>query len=100
MPFDFNEFLSLATTLAASPDEASKRTAISRAYYTVFHSALQKAEANVGTWSNRKDPARIQRHKELSSHEWCWRQFRETDDSACRQIAADGDRMKTRRTTA
>jgi len=100
MPFDFNQFLTLATALAANPDEASQRTAISRAYYTVFHSARGRIELTVGTWEDRKNPARIGRHKDLSSHEWCWKQFRETNDTACRQIAAEGDRMKTRRTKA
>jgi hypothetical protein len=33
MPFDWNDFLSLARQLARSADEASKRTAKSRAYY-------------------------------------------------------------------
>ena len=34
------EFLKLAQTLAEKGDEASLRTAISRAYYALFHNAL------------------------------------------------------------
>jgi uncharacterized protein (UPF0332 family) len=33
------DFLRLATTLAAGPDEASWRTAVSRSYYAAFHKA-------------------------------------------------------------
>jgi len=48
MPFDWNEYLALARRLAAAGDEASKRSAISRAYYFVFNSAFSRAEATAG----------------------------------------------------
>ena len=44
MPFDWNEFLTLARELAAKTDDASKRTAISRAYYCVFNLATARAD--------------------------------------------------------
>ena len=43
--FDWGGFLALAEELALRQDEASKRTAISRAYYCVFHHALVLVES-------------------------------------------------------
>jgi len=37
--FDWNQFFVLAQELSLRDDDASKRTAISRAYYAVFHRA-------------------------------------------------------------
>ena len=39
MPFDWTEYARLAEELGTRPDEASLRTAISRAYYSVYHQA-------------------------------------------------------------
>ena len=38
-PFDWDDFLRLAVRQARSPKEATRRTAISRAYYAVYHAA-------------------------------------------------------------
>lgn len=40
-PFEFASYLDLADELAARPDEAAWRSAISRAYYAVLHVAYQ-----------------------------------------------------------
>jgi hypothetical protein len=93
MPFNFDEFVTLADELAGRPDEASKRSSISRAYYGVFHRAFPRAEANVGPYRNRGD-------RNLPTHVWCWRQYLDTNDSNCKQIGVNGDRMKKRRQTA
>jgi len=90
MPFDFNQFLILAEELASKGDVASKRSSISRAYYTAYHLALARAETNVGEWRNRID-------KKLSAHVWCWKQYSDTSNVYCQQIGIDGDRMKRRR---
>lgn len=37
--FDWNDYLTLAKRLANEPDEASQRSAISRAYYAAYHAA-------------------------------------------------------------
>lgn len=95
MPFDFNNFLTLADELSTRPDEASKRSSISRAYYTVFHLGLSRAEANVGSYRNRP-----KKYKEFPTHKWCWQQFMDTNDMACRKIGVAGDRMKKRRHSA
>ena len=44
-PFDWNQFLTLARTLSENADEASLRSAVSRAYYCAFNTAMARAEA-------------------------------------------------------
>lgn len=44
--FDWSKYLELAEELGKRVDEASRRSAISRAYYYVYHLALERAEAN------------------------------------------------------
>lgn len=39
--FDWADYLTLAERLASSSDEASQRSAISRAYYAAFHAAAR-----------------------------------------------------------
>ena len=56
MAFDWNEYLGVATILKTETDgqpnsavvEAKRRTAISRAYYSVYHSALVYATTVLG----------------------------------------------------
>jgi uncharacterized protein (UPF0332 family) len=93
MAFDWNNFLILAEEIATRGDEASKRTAISRAYYFVFHLALARAELTAG-------PFRVGEN----SHRWCWERYQDTyyktRDKACNQLWMTGDRMKRRRVKA
>jgi hypothetical protein len=86
MPFDWNEYLVLARQLAAAGDEASKRSAISRAYYFVFNVAFARAEDTAGTYRGNE-----------GYHKWCWDKYRNTPDMSCRQLGIDGERMKQRR---
>jgi hypothetical protein len=48
MAFDWNDYLAVASQLAPKLDEASRRTAISRAYYCVFNLANARAISRVG----------------------------------------------------
>jgi|SRR5207302_1167017 len=89
MPFDWNDFLSLAEQLARGTDEASKRTAISRAYYCVFNLAFARAES-IGCRYPRGE----------GYHQWCWRKYSETPDSTCRKLGVDGKRMLALRVRA
>ena len=89
MPFDWNNYLTLAEQLATGPDEASKRTAISRAYYYVFNLAFAKAESTAG----RHPPGE-------GFHEWCWSKYQNTPDVSCKKLANYGRRMKRRRVKA
>ncbi len=86
MPFDWNDFLTLARDLATRDDPASKRTAISRAYYSVFNPAFARAESSVGP-----------RPQKAPFHQWCWNQYKYTRDPTCQQLGNTGDRMKRRR---
>jgi len=87
MPFDWNDFLTLADELATRFDEASKRTAISRAYYCVFNLASARAESNVGPRPKGT----------LTSHQWCWNQYKQTVDPTCQRLGNTGERMKRMR---
>ena len=86
MPFDWLEYLRLAQNLAANGDEASKRTAISRAYYFIFNLAYVRAETNCGP-----------KPSGAGFHEWCWDRYRSNADAACSAIGVQGDRLKWRR---
>jgi uncharacterized protein (UPF0332 family) len=85
--FDWSEYLTLANQLAANSDEASHRSAISRAYYCVYHKASERAVA-----SGCVDP---KRHVEL----WNLYTNKQTD-KACIKLATMGDRMKKERVEA
>lgn len=89
MPFDWNNYLVLADQLATSADQASKRTAISRAYYCVFNHAFARAESTAGPYPGGE-----------SFHNWCWGKYLNTPDTSCKQLGNDGERMKRRRVKA
>jgi uncharacterized protein (UPF0332 family) len=89
MPFDWNNFLTLAEELATKTDEASQRTAISRAYYCVFNLALARAKSK-GRFPPRNTP----------THQWCWDQYKGTVDPTCQQLGNTGERMKRMRVDA
>ena len=94
MPFDWTNFQILAEELATKNDEASKRSAISRAYYCVFNLAFARAESTAGAFPGGGD----------SSHRWCWEKYQDTASSTRDPMASAlwlaGDRMKRRRIKA
>ncbi len=89
MAFDWAEFLTLAKELAQRSDEASLRSAVSRAYYAVFGKAraLLKAEG-VSLVSNATDHARV------------WEAFRSSTDDARYYIGVDGMALRNSRNRA
>lgn len=89
MSFDWKEYLTLAQELSARADEASKRTAISRAYYFAYHLALSRAEKNRCVF-NRLAPA----------HKQCWEKYQASSDSSCATVGIMGDRLKRSRAKA
>ncbi len=89
MAFDWNQFLALAEELADRADDASKRTAISRAYYCIFNLAFARAETSGCT-----------KPKGVSYHQWCWEQYTNSGDWSCKQLGLDGDRMRWLRVKA
>ena len=89
MPFDWSEYLGLANELAKRTDEASLRSALSRAYYYVYHLALKRAQDN-----DFKALAGEGTHSQL------WRVFGTNPDPDCRKLAAIGVRLKEKRERA
>jgi len=82
--FDWSEYLTLANQLAANNDEASHRSAMSRAYYCVYHKATERAVA-----SGCHDP---------KTHVGVWNLYSNNqNDRACLKLARMGDRMKKER---
>ena len=84
-PFNWNEYLNLATTLSGNADEASQRTAISRAYYVAFHAATLHAKPN--GYAER-------------SHGRLWKMYAADADPNARRISALGNQMKRARDDA
>lgn len=89
MPFDWNQFFTLAERLANEADDASRRTAISRAYYYVFNLAFERAESTAGNYPGDE-----------GFHTWCWKKYTKTPDLDCKRIGILGGRMKRRRVEA
>ena len=87
MPFDWADYLSLAWTLATAPDDASRRSAISRAYYACYGIAASYA-------LSRDFPHSVVTHDRV----WSW--YRQMDDPIGGDINALGKRIKDRRLAA
>jgi hypothetical protein len=85
MSFNWNDFHTLAQKLAQDADDASKRTAVSRAYYSAFHDAMDRAVQNCGAKQGG------------NSHEWCWDRYIYSGDNTCNKIGLDGKRLKAKR---
>jgi hypothetical protein len=85
MPFNWNDFFTLAEKLAAEADDAAKRTAVSRAYYSAFHDAMERAERNCGPKQG------------ATSHDWCWNRYIYSGDNNCNGIGVAGNRLKAMR---
>jgi uncharacterized protein (UPF0332 family) len=89
MPFDWSEYLALADELGGRADESSLRSALSRAYYYVYHLALKRAEDND--------------FKALSgegTHTQLWRVFSTNPEPDCRKMAQIALRLKEKREKA
>lgn len=85
--FDWSQYLTLANQLAANVDEASHRSAMSRAYYCVYHKASERAVAN-GYIDQKK-------------HVKLWELYaKDRTNRACVKLATMGDRMKKERVEA
>ena len=83
--FDWSEYLRLANDLAKNSDEASHRTSISRAYYSIYHAAASRAEAN---------GCAPKTHKEL------WNLYRRDPDRNCLKLSTLGYTMRVAREDA
>jgi uncharacterized protein (UPF0332 family) len=88
-PFDWSRYFQLADELAKRGDEASVRTALSRAYYYVYHLALQRAQANGFTTLTGEGT-----HKQL------WRNYSGSPEPDCQTLAEIAARLKEKRERA
>lgn len=84
--FDWNEFYRLAGELAKSTDEASHRSAVSRAYYAAFHGARTYLKGQ-GKWV----PADGTAHREV------WSNLLSIPDKNIQHAGAEGDRLRKER---
>jgi len=88
-PFDWSQYVGLAQELGRRADEAALRSAISRAYYYVYHLALARAEAN----AYRPRPGE-------AKHAQLWRIFSGSPDPDCQRLAVLAGRLKEKRERA
>ena len=88
-PFTWSDYLSLATRLARDADEASLRSAISRAYYFVYHLGLTRAESNA--YRARRGEA---------THSQLWRVYSGSPEPDCQRLATIAGRLKEKRERA
>jgi len=95
MSFDWSDLLALAEALvrdpnSPGPEEASLRSAISRAYYAAFCSARNFARAKDGLVVSKGPRA----HGQVIGH------FKATRDRSRRKIGTDLDRLRVNRNKA
>ncbi len=88
-PFEWRDYTVLAVELGNRADEASLRTAISRAYYFVYHLALERARRNGFTSA-----------REGSTHQELWQLFKGSPEPNCMHLAQIGMRLKAKRQRA
>lgn len=89
MPFDWFEYRAVAQTLSQNADEASLRTAVSRAYYCAYHQArIHLAELH-----------HFQASEDKPAHDQVWREFSKMGMSY-REVWNKGDRLKKFRVDA
>jgi len=88
-PFDWFQYFRLADELAKRPEDSALRSALSRAYYYVFHLALQRAQINGFTISPGE-----------STHKQLWRNFDSSPEPDCRKLAQIAGRLKEKRERA
>ncbi|MRX54860.1 HEPN domain-containing protein [Bacillus idriensis] len=86
--FDWNSYLNLANSLSNNSDEESKRSAISRAYYSSFHNARSYLDKKGINYKSQKNV-----------HFAVWNTFSMLSGDA-RKISAKGDRLKYKRQQA
>lgn len=72
-------------------EEAALRSAVSRAYYSVYHQARIRLNSN---------NVSIPPDDFLGSHQRQWKVFREHLDVNCKRIGVNGDRLREFRTRA
>lgn len=83
MPFDWDKYKELAEELRLKDDEAAKRSAISRLYYSIYHKAKNFLEDTSGNFIfSENKPA----------HQQVWNEFIKTGGTD-RNIGSNGKRL-------
>jgi uncharacterized protein (UPF0332 family) len=92
MSFDWNLYLALAKQLGiATADESSKRSAVSRAYYSAFHAA---------SLSLKNHSVPINPSDARTPHLRIWSVYTASKQRECRRIGNSGLRLKSARVEA
>ncbi len=87
--FDWSHYQTLAEELLSQPKESNLRSAISRAYYFVYHLARQRIEDNGFFFIERQD-----------THRQVWEKFSGSADASCRSLGSVGQMLKQKREAA
>ena len=89
MPFDWTGYRSVAESLKDKGDEASHRSAISRAYYYAYHQAVNFLAEHHGFQHSEARPA----------HDQVWREF-EHKGLTYKEVWFKGNQLKSLRVDA
>jgi hypothetical protein len=89
MPFGWSAYRAVAETLKDNADEASQRSAISRAYYCAYHQALNHLAEHHSFQISEDRPA----------HDQVWREF-SGKGLSYREVWNKGDKLKKLRVDA
>ncbi len=95
MSFAWRDYYDLAVDLGKRSDEASKRTAISRAYYSVYGLA--------GSWVEKvfdKSVRRLARDADIGTHDFVWNAIEGMNGGKHAALSQSGKRMKKARVHA
>ncbi|GAB4409013.1 MAG: hypothetical protein Kow00106_02350 [Anaerolineae bacterium] len=87
--FDWSEYYLLAKSLAGQDDEASQRSAVSRAYYAAFCSARNQLRQEGESIPNTG-----------KAHEVVWDHYQNNPEKRRRQIGQQGKRLRRKRNRA
>jgi hypothetical protein len=89
VPFDWSQYLALASELGARKEEACLRSSLSRAYYYVYHLALKRAQDNDFTLK-----------LDEGTHHQLWAIYSGNPEPDCQRLATIANRMRDRRVRA
>jgi uncharacterized protein (UPF0332 family) len=89
MPFDWPDFLTLADDLSKRQEESCLRTAISRAYYFIYHLARQRIIDNQFMIVRQGD-----------THKQVWEKFEWDPDPRCQRLHSLAKKLHDKRKQA
>ena len=90
MPFDWNDYYSLALDLRTSPNECCQRSAISRAYYSIY---CQARNHLIAAWN-------VEIRATDSVHSVVWNYYRNKGGATLNAIGVWGSRLRKNRVDA